>query len=372
MDMGFAVIPDLISLALVLYVWLRLFETRSLNRKTEKLFRFMGIFLIFALVMDQVWEYFYQTLPAGEDSAMTLNRIASAEFMCVPCMYIALILFHWDKKDIGDLAALILSASGILLFIVNMFMPVLFVHDEDFYMHNTPYTRWIYLCAFVLLAYILIHDFLKSFDSDRENRTIILFVIIIAGLGMLDCYLYFDVIAVWECCAIAYLLLYLAIVRLYDKRDPVTGLPNRNAFNTVFFYRRRKFRTIAAFDLNHLKQYNDRYGHSTGDEYLRAFALTMKEKLSPYGKLYRTGGDEFCFLTSLDPDKTADIITEIRREGKCDPAYGDYPLDFSFGVTERKPEDSNENLYMRADSLMYIDKRRVEDDARIDPEKEDH
>ena len=168
---------------------------------------------------------------------------------------------------------------------------------------------------------------------------------------------------------IAYLLLYFAVVRLNDKTDPVTGLPNRNAFNTVFFHRQKPCRTIVFFDLNHLKQYNDTYGHSTGDSYLRAFALTMQEKLTSYGKLYRTGGDEFCFLSDHKAEELKKILDQIRKNGRSNPLYGDYPLDFAFGVSEKKTDETNEALYMRADSLMYLDKRRMKENARSDTDE---
>lgn len=369
--MQYLIIGDFINLALIIYVWVRMYQTQNMEKHIARLFKANGIALMSGLVMDQVWEYFFETMfnnPTASGSLL-LNALTCIIFMVIPVSYLILIQFHKAQRDTGDILAMIGSISGIVLLFCNMRWPILFTIDPYFDMCNTPYTAWLYLAYFILLCFILVHDFVHSFAIDTENRTMILFVCIIAGLGFLDLYIYLDVLAVGECACIAYLLLYFAVVRLNDKTDPVTGLPNRNAFNTVFFHRQKPCRTIVFFDLNHLKQYNDTYGHSTGDSYLRAFALTMQEKLTSYGKLYRTGGDEFCFLSDHKAEELKKILDQIRKNGRSNPLYGDYPLDFAFGVSEKKTDETNEALYMRADSLMYLDKRRMKENARSDTDE---
>jgi diguanylate cyclase (GGDEF)-like protein len=50
------------------------------------------------------------------------------------------------------------------------------------------------------------------------------------------------------------------------------------------------------FDLNHLKEINDNYGHSKGDEYIRNFAEILKKILPKNAEAIRTGGDEFLVI----------------------------------------------------------------------------
>jgi PleD family two-component response regulator len=45
---------------------------------------------------------------------------------------------------------------------------------------------------------------------------------------------------------------------------------------------------------------------------------------------------------------------------KCDPEFGDFPMNFSYGLVVRRPGETNEELYERADEKMYADKWRAE------------
>lgn len=141
----------------------------------------------------------------------------------------------------------------------------------------------------------------------------------------------------------------------------VTGLPNRNAFNTVFFHRQKPCRTIAFFDLNHLKQYNDTYGHSTGDSYLRAFALTMQEKLTSYGKLYRTGGDEFCFLSDHKAEELKKILDQIRSQPIILSDGQEIFITASIGYTAEA--DNYQDMITKADHAMYEAKKNGKNQA---------
>lgn len=354
------VIADFISLTLVIYVLTRLNENRALTKSVRQIFWKIGAVLILALVMDQVWEQVYENSQQTKEAAFLLNALACLEFFCIPITFFLLIGFHREKRDAGDRAAAACTAGLGALYLLNMRFPIVFIHNEKLEMENTPLTGPIYLFSLALLSCILVHDFLMSFDVDRENRTLILFVIIIAGLGYLDCWALYDVVAVWECLSIVYLFLYLAVARLYDKTDPVTELPNRNAFQSAFDRTENRKIVLASFDLNHLKNFNDENGHQTGDAYLLAFAGTMQKLLSSCGKLYRTGGDEFVLLSFGSEETLRHTILDARSRGMCLPEYGSYPLDFAFGIATRRPGESNRELFARADAAMYEDKKQVE------------
>lgn len=351
---------DLISLMLVIYVFVRLYENRSLKRDVKRRFVRIGWCLITSFAMDEIWELIYLYQQSNAQNALYLNATASLQAVLIPVILCNLIGFHKRHRDRGDRIAYAASCALILLDLLNIRFPIVFVHTTEFYMINTPFTIWIYLGTLALVCYILIHDFLFSFDVDRESVTMLVFVLIIAGLGLFACYASQDIVAVWECISIAYLFLYLTVSRLYDKTDPITGLPNRNTFTRDYFLTDPGQVTLVSFDLNHLKQYNDSFGHTSGDSYLRAFARSMKRRLGPYGKLYRTGGDEFCMISKDEEQELQDVITAIRRDGRCDPQYGDYPLDFAFGVAKRREGETTEELYNRSDAIMYRDKKDIE------------
>ncbi|PYE14427.1 diguanylate cyclase (GGDEF)-like protein [Paraburkholderia silvatlantica] len=54
--------------------------------------------------------------------------------------------------------------------------------------------------------------------------------------------------------------------------------------------------SLLAFDLDHFKTINDRYGHKTGDEVLETFADIARSAMGPEAILARIGGEEFAAL----------------------------------------------------------------------------
>ena len=115
------------------------------------------------------------------------------------------------------------------------------------------------------------------------------------------------------------------------------------------------------FDLDHLKQINDTFGHSEGDYAIRAasdIALWSLPEDSPLG---RTGGDEFMGLFTVDADFNAErfkegikkyCIEENETNGK--PYY----VDISMGcaVFTKEKNTSAMECFKLADMKLYEDK----------------
>jgi diguanylate cyclase (GGDEF)-like protein len=54
--------------------------------------------------------------------------------------------------------------------------------------------------------------------------------------------------------------------------------------------------TLATFDLNGFKHYNDTFGHPAGDALLERLGARLASAIEGGGTAYRVGGDEFCIL----------------------------------------------------------------------------
>ena len=84
------------------------------------------------------------------------------------------------------------------------------------------------------------------------------------------------------------------------SHDPVTGLLNRSGLedaSAVLAARDTDRRVAALFiDLDNFKLVNDTWGHSFGDEALRAVAVRLLGLVAPEDVLARFGGDEFVLL----------------------------------------------------------------------------
>ncbi len=86
------------------------------------------------------------------------------------------------------------------------------------------------------------------------------------------------------------------IQRSHDMayRDELTRLPGRRALEEALMELGRCY-VIAMVDVDHFKRFNDRYGHSVGDDVLRLVAARMRHT-GGGGRAYRYGGEEFAIV----------------------------------------------------------------------------
>jgi diguanylate cyclase (GGDEF)-like protein len=101
-------------------------------------------------------------------------------------------------------------------------------------------------------------------------------------------------------------LTYLANARMLQHEtrnaitDALTGLGNRRRLvddlELVFERGTGHQATLAFFDLDGFKRYNDSFGHGAGDALLARLGRALTGAVAECGSAYRLGGDEFCVL----------------------------------------------------------------------------
>jgi len=139
--------------------------------------------------------------------------------------------------------------------------------------------------------------------------------------------------------------------------DALTRLGNRRSWERALVRaversRRRDSPLAAAMlDLDHFKQYNDRYGHLAGDALLRSAAGAWSARLRDGDVLCRIGGEEFALLL---PD--CDLSTAHRLVERLRAATPGGET-CSAGVALLEPGESGAGLVARVDSLLYDAKR---------------
>jgi diguanylate cyclase (GGDEF)-like protein len=115
---------------------------------------------------------------------------------------------------------------------------------------------------------------------------------------------------------------------------------------------------VVMVDLDHFKQVNDRFGHTSGDAVLRQAAERLLAQLRPEALLARYGGEEFVALVPVDDLPVARRVAERLRT-----ALGETPWDAlvpglqavtaSLGVTLLEPGETLERALARADEALY-------------------
>lgn len=69
-----------------------------------------------------------------------------------------------------------------------------------------------------------------------------------------------------------------------------------------------------SLDLNGLKVVNDSLGHEAGDEIILGASHCMRKVLGKYGKVYRTGGDEFTAILYIGNNDLNKIFSDFENE----------------------------------------------------------
>jgi diguanylate cyclase (GGDEF)-like protein len=125
--------------------------------------------------------------------------------------------------------------------------------------------------------------------------------------------------------------------------------------------------SILFFDLDHLKEVNDRHGHLAGSRVLREVAKLIQVKLRKSDRIFRYGGDEFVVtLPETGAEGALRVAHRLRRAVRSHrflAAEGlAVTLTASFGVSTF-PHDgsSQEELIRTADQAMYRVKTHTRD-----------
>jgi diguanylate cyclase (GGDEF)-like protein len=149
----------------------------------------------------------------------------------------------------------------------------------------------------------------------------------------------------------------------YAASDGLTGLYNRRHFDETCdreLTRSKRYNqqlAVVMFDLRHLKEVNDQYGHPKGDDVLRLAANNLRKTLRASDFAFRIGGDEFALLLpQTDPEQAATLCRRVRQNFENEVA----PLQIKIGVTldfgiavHPRDADTKEGLIDAADKQLY-------------------
>ncbi len=259
------------------------------------------------------------------------------------------------RHYIGIVSIIILALGDI----INIFIPIFFYHKESQMIYLPPGFVMHILCFVAFM--ILLIDMILVNSFDYEDSFLAGFVGVTMFIGLLASWINYDLKTLWVGMGISYLLMYLSISELYNKKDVITELPNRNAYEKAMSHN-KNFKSIVMIDMNKLKLYNDTMGHAAGDNYIYATAKTLAAAYSSFGKLYRVGGDEFCLVSEKGAEELSQIADKLLKIGKCYEEYGDFPIDFAYGIAEKEEGESASDVYKKADRLMYENKKMKKDE----------
>lgn len=155
------------------------------------------------------------------------------------------------------------------------------------------------------------------------------------------------------------------IMELYTK-DSLTGLLNRIGFEkkiTELFDKdghRVCDLAIVSIDMDGLKYINDTFGHTAGDEAIKATSKCIYNALNSKEFLARMGGDEFVAVLIInDVGRVGQFIRGVRTNLKAINNSGkyEYELSASIGTSELTEWKELMGCMSKADKAMYLEKK---------------
>ena len=114
---------------------------------------------------------------------------------------------------------------------------------------------------------------------------------------------------------------------------------------------------FAMIDVDHFKQFNDRFGHDVGDEVLVLVADELSKELRQTDALGRWGGEEWLIVL---PNSSSDVMSGVfeRIQARLRTLKlsmeGAPPISVSMGCTDYHSSDASlEAIIKRADEALY-------------------
>lgn len=150
--------------------------------------------------------------------------------------------------------------------------------------------------------------------------------------------------------------------------DQLTGMYNRHYFHEHFemvknraVRYQEKFQLIL-FDVDDLKQINDRYGHAVGDQALLEITSQLQKNTRKSDMIARFGGDEFVGVyfgtNAADLIVKYDAVVVALRNNPIKVGPIEVIPSFSYGIVEFPGDGSSlDELFELADTRMYAQKK---------------
>lgn len=167
--------------------------------------------------------------------------------------------------------------------------------------------------------------------------------------------------------------------------DPLTGIYNRyhleQELKTLIKEKSasNENMVVGIIDVDCFKEYNDNYGHISGDQCLISVVNEINQHVAHYGNLYRYGGDEFLLILHDDNVDTVKNIASNIKKGiaklhilhKYSKVEDYVTLSQGYVIITPSDSDTNESIIKYADRALYSVKKNKKNGYRIIIENKD-
>lgn len=346
-------------------------------KKSERIkFYITNLYLIVLFVVE-----FTGNFLNGKENIDTCLRII--KFLNYAMMPFIAILFSrqiYSDKTLEGIMFCILLLHSLFQFI-SIFTGWGFFVDSDHYYHHGNLFFIYYVVVFLSFLYVSLNFMLmeKTFRKRLFLSVGMVYLVVIAGIFVQEAFRQWEIKTVMLSLTLAILLLYIQHMSLNTnktlvsldntekelKTDPMTRLLNRYAFNQTLARQNGLLSldmdtVIFAFDINGLKQTNDRFGHEAGDEMIKATADYIFDVFSSYGLCFRTGGDEFIAILKMEKGTQRELLKKFRQLTVSHQGVriSGFTVSVGYAFAVDYPALTFESLINKADENMYTIKNQ--------------
>lgn len=360
---------SIISLVILAIIYFYAFRRSERVFATDFLFSAM-VMTTFLMVIVDLLTWVFNGQPGNASKALNyiFNIMLFIGGPFVPSMW----LFYTEYQIFRDLKSLksmmrvfvMLIAANAAISISSYFTSWYFYIDAANLYHRGNLMFIFVVLNFTLMSLSFFVTVINRKRVDKKYFHAVMFFFIPPFIGMVLQLLFYGVTYFWVGMAVSLLVVGISIQNRGLNTDYLTGANNRRLLDG-FIKMKKKAGADSTFsaimlDFDGLKQINDTFGHSAGDEALVEAVKIIKKCLRKNDIVARTGGDEFVIIMDAAPEETLicvkDRIFECFREYNASSGKP-YRINFSAGFgTCKTGADNVDEFFKAVDADMYEDK----------------
>ena len=364
-------------------------ENVQLDKKTKR--RFYETYIVVALAAFAEWLASF--LNGAPSWTIEIHVVAKCMDYILTPMAGVLLVRQISKMDKWQKVMWVLLGANAVFQMISVFTGWTYYVDSatNYYYHGPMYL--VYMSVYIVSILFLTYEFqLYGKQFAKRNQASLYAIVFMACAG----------IAVQEIVGSGMRTSYLSLTfgsillfihysqfgqqakeatlsqqRRLIETDALTGMYSRYAhMNELNSYNEMEELpenlSVYVIDINGLKETNDSMGHVAGDELIRGAAECIAKVTAKFGKCFRTGGDEFVLILSLENENPEELQQEIVEEvaGWRGTIVDKMSLSVGYACAKDNAGLSVEELIHQADRMMYYNKAQYYRQAGIDRRKQ--
>ena len=306
--------------------------------------------IVFLILLLSVCTYIENYLWEGEVYNPLRGVLTAAKYF-LPGLLVALIIYTF--MNVRNFLLFVPAAICGTMCFASIFTKLVFGFSDanDFSRGPFGFLPFIVDGVYLLILAVLL---VKNAGFRFNDLLPVIFLIVTTILTVLLPLIWEENFERWFCVTIAIdvFFYYVYLIQQLTKRDPLTGLMNRQCWYSDISRSGTDVTAVVSLDMNGLKKLNDTKGHEAGDKGITTISSCFKSSAKFSQRIYRVGGDEFLIMCLNNKEADVEkLVSRIRSEVE----KTEYSC--SIGYCMREKGMDPDDLVRIADERMYEEKR---------------